>query len=60
MRAWYTATEGGISMVKRLLFTTENVAWEFAKSVVRAGGTVIDYGVVDGGYYILFNDNSED
>lgn len=46
-------------MIYTRIFLSEFEAWEFAKSIVANGGTVIDYGETLGGYYIKYNSNEE-
>ena len=46
-------------MPHRKIFMTEGEAWDFAKGVVKDGGTVLDYGVADGGYYIEYTSKTE-
>lgn len=41
-------------MVHKRVFLDKDEAWEFAKSVVANGGTVIDYGVISDKYYIQY------
>ena len=41
-------------MTYRKVFLSEFEAWEFAKKVVKLGGTVLDYGETFGGYYIQY------